>query len=74
LVSSEELAKVRAFVHKLNPAAKIITSTYANVSLDVVLNTGLFNFEQAALGTFLPVLNTPAFPCTSASYRFTHDM
>lgn len=50
-MTPDELAKVRALVHKLNPTAKVITTTYSDVDLSVVLNTGLFNFEQAALGT-----------------------
>lgn len=50
LVTPDELAKVSALVHKLNPSAKLLTTTYSNVDLSSVLNTGLFNFEQAALG------------------------
>eukprot|EP01127_Copromyxa_protea_P019872 TRINITY_DN653_c0_g1_i1.p1 TRINITY_DN653_c0_g1~~TRINITY_DN653_c0_g1_i1.p1 ORF type:complete len:443 (+),score=132.71 TRINITY_DN653_c0_g1_i1:1319-2647(+) len=49
LVNADELEKVRAFVHALNPTAKIITTNYSAVNLDDVLNTGLFNFEQASL-------------------------
>ena len=36
-----------AVVKGLNPVAKIITTDYAKVNLDHILNTNLFNYEEA---------------------------
>jgi len=48
LVSEEQAAEVRAIVKALNPGAKLLTSTRAEVPLDTVLNTGLFDYDKAA--------------------------
>jgi len=47
LVHKDTLGILKAMIHKLNPKAKIIESTYSKVSPDTTLNTGLFNFEEA---------------------------
>jgi G3E family GTPase len=47
LVHKDTVAILKAMIHKLNPNAKIIESTYGKVSPDTILNTGLFNFEEA---------------------------
>lgn len=47
LVHKDTIAILKAMIHKLNPRAKIIESTYGKVSPDKILNTGLFNFEEA---------------------------
>jgi G3E family GTPase len=47
LVKQDVLGVLKAMIQKLNPKAKIIESTYSKVSPDVILNTGLFNFEEA---------------------------
>ncbi len=47
LVHKDTIAILKAMIHKLNPKAKIIESTYGKVSPDMILNTGLFNFEEA---------------------------
>ncbi len=47
LVSEEHLGILRATIAKLNPSARIITSHFGKVSPAEVLNTGLFNFEEA---------------------------
>ncbi|MCY4158712.1 MAG: GTP-binding protein [Bacteroidetes bacterium] len=47
LVSREHLGVLKAFVHKLNPAAKIIESTFSKIEPLEILNTGLFDFEEA---------------------------
>ena len=38
---------LRAAINKLNPGAKIIESSFSKVNPREVLNTGLFNFEEA---------------------------
>jgi len=48
LVSPEELAEVEAIVKALNPGAKVLTATKAQVPLDSVLDTGLFDYDEAA--------------------------
>ena len=47
LVSEEELATVRAIIRGLNAKAKIIETTLGQVDLGAVMDTGLFNFEEA---------------------------
>ena len=47
LVSEEELEIVRAIIRGLNAKAKIIEATLGQVELDQVMNTGLFDFEEA---------------------------
>jgi len=47
LVSEEDLGFLKATIHKLNPSAKLIESTFSKVDPHKLLNTGLFNFEEA---------------------------
>ncbi|MCI8587653.1 MAG: GTP-binding protein [Clostridia bacterium] len=47
-VSREELAKVKAIIKKLQPKAEIIEANYGVVPVEKLLNTNLFNFEEAA--------------------------
>jgi len=47
LVTKDELEKIRALVHKLNPVAKILETTYSKVDPKLLINTGLFDFEKA---------------------------
>ncbi|NRB50251.1 MAG: GTP-binding protein [Saprospiraceae bacterium] len=47
LVSAETLGVLRAAIKKLNPGAKIIESSFSKVSPTEILNTGLFDFEEA---------------------------
>ena len=47
-VEPEELERIRQIIRKLQPAAEIIECDYANVELDRIIRTGLFNFERAA--------------------------
>ncbi|EIJ47768.1 CobW/P47K family protein [Herbaspirillum sp. GW103] len=47
LVSPLDLERLHAILHKLNPRARIVTAQFGKVALDQVLNTGLFDFEQA---------------------------
>jgi G3E family GTPase len=48
LVTPAELARLAAILHTLNPRAKLEVARHGQVPLDSVLNTGLFDFEQAA--------------------------
>lgn len=47
LVNDEALETLRAMIHKLNPKAKIITSTFGKVDPKEIINTGMFNYEEA---------------------------
>ena len=49
LINAAEQARLMAILHSLNPRAKIITSEFGKVALDQVLNTGLFDFDEASL-------------------------
>lgn len=47
LVTKESIGVLRSTISKLNPSAKIIESTYSKISPKEILNTGLFDFEEA---------------------------
>ena len=47
-VKPEELARIKQILHTLQPAAKIIECDYADVDIDKLINTHLFNFERVA--------------------------
>jgi G3E family GTPase len=47
LVTKDHLGVLRAAINKLNPSAKIIESSHSKVEPKQILNTGLFNFEEA---------------------------
>ena len=47
LVSNETLGVLKSAIHKLNPSAKIIESEFCKVAPNQILNTNLFNFEEA---------------------------
>lgn len=47
LVTKETVDFLKAAIQKLNPSAKIIKSTFGKVEPKEILNTGLFNFEEA---------------------------
>jgi G3E family GTPase len=49
LVSAGQLNRLEALLGKLNPTAKIIRAQYGVVPPQDILNTGLFDFELAAL-------------------------
>ncbi len=47
-LSADNLHKIKAVVKGLNPDAVCLESSYSNVQLHDVLNTGLFDFEKAS--------------------------
>ncbi|WP_233201360.1 GTP-binding protein [Sporosarcina sp. P13] len=76
LVASIDVHELKAVVQKFNPQAKIIESEFSKVSLDQVLNTGLFDFERSSQGAgWLKELNeehvpeTEEYGITSFVYR-----
>lgn len=48
LLPKQEVNKLYKILKHLNPEAKILTSQFGKVSLDKILNTGLFRFDRAA--------------------------
>ncbi|WP_166171506.1 zinc metallochaperone GTPase ZigA [Acinetobacter sp. SA01] len=48
LINEEEKQRLFAILNKLNPRAKIEISEFGQVDLDKVLNTGLFDFNEAS--------------------------
>lgn len=47
LVSKEELSTVEAIIRGLNAKAQVIKTTHSQVNLNEIMNTGLFNLEEA---------------------------
>jgi len=47
LVNKENVGLLREIIQKLNPSAHIIETSYSKISPKEVLNTGLFDFEEA---------------------------
>ncbi|MFT4205193.1 MAG: GTP-binding protein [Chitinophagaceae bacterium] len=51
LVGANTVGLLKAAIHKLNPGAKIITSEFGKVAPAEILNTKLFDFEEAQNST-----------------------
>lgn len=47
LIDKETLGVLKAMINKLNPKAKIMESNFSKVAPEAILNTGLFDFEEA---------------------------
>jgi G3E family GTPase len=47
LVSKDHLGVLKAAIHKLNPTARILESSFSKIDPKEILNTGLYNFEEA---------------------------
>lgn len=47
-VKAEELDRIRQIIRRLQPAAEIIECNYADVDLNRIISTNLFNFERVA--------------------------
>ncbi|AMJ66639.1 GTP-binding protein [Hymenobacter sp. PAMC 26628] len=50
LVEPRFVGELKAILGQLNPGARIVEATFGRVGLEHVLNTGLFNFEEAEQG------------------------
>lgn len=48
LVSVEEVLELKSILKKLNPGAKILITQNSEVDLNEIINTGLFDFEEAS--------------------------
>ncbi|MEM9652674.1 MAG: GTP-binding protein [Actinomycetota bacterium] len=77
LVDTKELERVVALVRQLNPRARVVVGERGDVPLDAVLDTGLFNEEEAetapgwvqALNGADQVPETEEYGITSFVYR-----
>ena len=47
LITKEELTIVNSIVRSLNAKAKVIETTQSNVAIDEIMNTGMFDLEEA---------------------------
>ena len=47
-VTPEELGRIRQIIKTIQPGAEIIECDYANIDLDLILNTRMFDFERVA--------------------------
>jgi G3E family GTPase len=50
LVNIESVLELKTVLQKLNPEARIIESAHGHVALSEILDTGLFDFEEASQG------------------------
>jgi len=67
LASPEEIGEVEAFLHQLNPTAKVIRAEYGRVPLDELLNTHRFDVDAAEqMPGWVRALNGDAPPETEA--------
>ena len=84
LIAPEQAHVLEAIIKKLNPSAKVIKSTFGKVDPSLILNTGLFNLEEAeGSAGWIKELNgehtpeTEAYGISSFVYRdkrpFHHD-
>ncbi|WP_304516634.1 GTP-binding protein [Cecembia rubra] len=48
LVTREQVEELKAIIRKLNPAAKVIVTSNSRVDPKEILNTGLFDFDEAS--------------------------
>ena len=48
LISEEELRRVKMAIKALQPGAKIIDADYCNVDINYLVDTNLFNFDEAS--------------------------
>lgn len=47
LVNADRLGVLKAAIHKMSPGARIIESSFSKINPKEILNTGLFNYEEA---------------------------
>jgi G3E family GTPase len=47
-LDADEVERLKAILHKLNPVARVVTCREGQVPLSAILGTGLFDFEKAA--------------------------
>ena len=69
LVTTKQLGTIKTAIQKLNPSAKIIESSFSKVEPKEILNTGLFDFEEAEQGAdWIEELNNDAHTPETEEY------
>ena len=59
-ISSDDLNEVEAIIKKIQPKAKLIETDYAKVNVNDILDTKLFNFEEASMSAgWIEALENP---------------
>ncbi|KOY85607.1 hypothetical protein AD998_05075 [bacterium 336/3] len=48
LVKPQHLEELKAVLHKLNPSAKVVTSSFGKIQTSDIINTHLFNYDEAS--------------------------
>lgn len=48
MISQDELSKLVSVIRSLNTDARIVTTNHGEVNIDEIVNTGLFDYEQAS--------------------------
>lgn len=65
MLSEQQVGELKGVVTKLNPSAKIYETSHSQVPLSAVLDTGLFDFEEASQGAgWIKELNEEHVPET----------
>lgn len=65
LVDAKTLQELKGVLYKLNPGARIIESVHSQIGLDEILDTNLFDFEEASQGAgWIKELNEEHVPET----------
>lgn len=65
LVDGEVFPELKAVLQKLNPGARIFESSHSQVRMEEVLDTGIFDFEEASQGAgWIKELNEEHIPET----------
>ena len=72
LVTAKQLGIIKTAIQKLNPSAKIIESSFSKVEPKEILNTGLFDFEEAEQGAdWIEELNNDVHTPETEEYGIT---
>jgi G3E family GTPase len=69
LVTEVHLGVLKATLQKLNPKARILETSYSKIDPSEILNTGLFNFEEAEQSSgWIEELNKPSHTPETEEY------
>ena len=72
LVTAKQLGIIKTAIQKLNPSAKIIESSFSKVEPKEILNTELFDFEEAEQGAdWIEELNNDVHTPETEEYGIT---
>lgn len=73
-VSAEDAAAIRATIHALQPAARILEADYADIDFDLIMNTGMFDFDKVATSaTWIREIEKPADEIEAEEHHHHHE-